>query len=121
MELRINIKPIVLIAGNKDAIMRRISHYTLNYGPMKATEEVAYNLQKYRKKVKVLDKPIKMTAKQLKERGFAKGKKKYITREVVTEAYWKAHVYLIPKQVLKFTKTRINQENHNFTLVKRQK
>lgn len=83
-----------------------------------------FNIEKRRKKVKVLETPRKLTQKQAHKEGIhtshchpVRGAKVIITREVVSKATWIGYYYDIPVMLLKLMGLRVIQGERTFKLV----
>jgi hypothetical protein len=77
-----------------------------------------YSLEKRRKKVKVLDKPVKWTKKKLKDNGFLLTDEKYTYREIIHPTHWVGVYYDIPIEMLRLMSLKAVQKKHNFVLEK---
>jgi hypothetical protein len=77
-----------------------------------------YSLEKHRKKVRVLDKPIKWTKKKLKDNGFLPTEEKYTYREIIHPTHWVGVYYDIPVEMLRLMGMKAVQKKHHFVLEK---
>ena len=119
MQIKLNIKPVKVVASLEDAVMAKMSRMhsetfsSFGYNalmPMKATVDYvrAYSLEKRRKKIVLTGK------KNKKGSGFG-----YWERKVVTKSHWIGYYYDIPVGVLNFAKLKVVQKLRNFVIESR--
>lgn len=134
MEFRINLKPnhvsgfdILGRGRSKNDILKVVIANTSRVfcsfgdGHMPRDNVVrVYSLEKHRKVVKVLDKPIKWSKKQLRANGFDPAHhQRFTKREIVKPAHWAAVYYDIPVTVLDMMGMKVTQGERTWKMVPR--
>lgn len=126
MKIELNIKGTVTeLNPGKDAVSSYLSSH--GYGTMfgkhvdcarKVDGDImVYHAEKHRRKVEVLDKPIKMTKKQL-QNAYHVPHDGLIKRKIIKQAHWKVTTYLIPYKLLEMANIKVVQQARTFKLVK---
>lgn len=139
MEIKFNIKPVRAVASSHAEAMKiargtlstcwqiggnskyhHSCYVTLRSGRNSDEQYLrVFNLEKQRKVVEVLDKPIKITARQatkMRKNGEHVDDSMMITRKVVRPARWIVHTYMIPMSVAEALSLSVIQKNRNFEI-----
>lgn len=77
-----------------------------------------YSIEKRRKKVEVLDKPVKWTKKELRSAGLPPDTEKWHKRKVITPTHWVGVYYDIPLRLLELANLRVVQGLRTFRIEK---
>lgn len=75
-----------------------------------------YSLEKRRKKVEVLEKPVKWNKKKLRANGYLPTDEKWDKRVVVEPAHWVGHYYDIPVVMIRMLGLEVKQGTRTFTI-----
>lgn len=125
MKIELNIKGFTTEVSRASEIPYVMARYGgeswSNYGERVRIHNdhvVVYHAEKHRRKVEVLDKPIKLTKKKL-EQMFKAPQDGLIKRNIVKRAHWKITTYLIPIAVIKAAGLKVVQDNRTFTMSNR--
>lgn len=78
---------------------------------------IVYHAEKHRRKVEVLDKPIKLTKKQLRD-AYQAPQDGMVKRKIVKKAHWKVTIYVIPYVMLEMSNLKVIQESRTFKFEK---